>query len=174
MNTISAQNVIYVYAYVKHIANNNVAVAPLLDGKVCSVECIVSGDRGVYTTPIEMRFVGLPEQQEQVSEHLRRFGYQLRTRDTAAVSKGKATERQHANQQWRQMMSQNETLDKDQAQQVLEKLTVSAIALANLPEASQPVLLRTKLLAYQRQALHWLISHEHPQLPTDDEPTQFW
>ncbi|KAK9246230.1 SNF2 family N-terminal domain-containing protein [Lipomyces tetrasporus] len=45
--------------------------------------------------------------------------------------------------------------------------------LKNLPKASQPPRIATKMLDYQLQGLGWLLQHEHPHL-SKKTPTQFW
>ena len=60
--------------------------------------------------------------------------------------------------------------------EVVEKFGLDEEALANLPMADSPKKLRTRLLPYQRQALHWLLEKENPQLPPQgsDEAVQLW
>lgn len=59
---------------------------------------------------------------------------------------------------------------------VAEKFGLNEEALAKLPMADFPKKLATTLLSYQRQALHWLLEKEDPQLPPQgsDEAVQLW
>ncbi len=59
---------------------------------------------------------------------------------------------------------------------VAEKFGLDEEALANLPMAAFPKKLATKMLPYQRQALHWLLEKEDPQLPPQgsDDAVQLW
>ena len=59
---------------------------------------------------------------------------------------------------------------------MVEKFGLDEAALANLPMADFPKKLATRLLPYQRQALHWLLEKENPQLPPagSDDSVQLW
>ena len=59
---------------------------------------------------------------------------------------------------------------------IVQKFGLDEEALANMPMADFPKKLTTRLLPYQRQALHWLLEKENPQLPRhgSDDAVQLW
>ncbi len=61
-------------------------------------------------------------------------------------------------------------------QDVVNKFVTGEDALSNMPLASQPAMIATVLLPYQRQGLQWMLDKESPELPTgkSDEIVQLW
>jgi len=55
-----------------------------------------------------------------------------------------------------------------------EKFGMTIKDLETLPLARQPEKVRTRMLDFQLQGLGWLLSMEHPKLPSGEEVRQFW
>ena len=55
-----------------------------------------------------------------------------------------------------------------------ERFGLSVKDLEALPRANQPSQVKTRMLPYQLQGLHWLMKMEHPKLPQENNVVQFW
>nr|OQO26347.1 hypothetical protein B0A51_06434 [Rachicladosporium sp. CCFEE 5018] len=63
-----------------------------------------------------------------------------------------------------------------EASQTAEQLGANEAALKDMPMATQPNGIKTRMLPYQLQALHWLLQQESPPMPgaAESEAVQLW
>ncbi|KAK6438488.1 hypothetical protein LTR95_005306 [Oleoguttula sp. CCFEE 5521] len=63
-----------------------------------------------------------------------------------------------------------------EASQTAEQLGANEAALKEMPMPTQPEGIKTKMLPYQLQALHWLLQQESPPMPgaADSDAVQLW
>jgi len=73
-----------------------------------------------------------------------------------------------------QFLSGTATYNPRDVQDVVNKFATGEDVLSQMPETSQPKMLATMLLPYQRQGLRWMLDHESPQLPARGEVVQMW
>ncbi|KAJ3278488.1 hypothetical protein HK104_002295 [Borealophlyctis nickersoniae] len=159
---------------VGHIPRDVAAhVSPLLDRQLMRVEGTVTGDRGQFGQRIALSVIAAPDVKDQITTALAR-GRLVLEPPQAPKMKGKAASAAFVEAEWQRVLASGQSFTPERSQQVLEKLGISAKDLSLLPEASQPQGIVTPLLKYQKQGLRWMISAEHPELPTTDKATQFW
>lgn len=77
-------------------------------------------------------------------------------------------------QEYAHLLQNSIAFDAKKARETSEKFGKSMQDLENLPMATQPDKVMTKMLPYQLQGLAWLVGMEHPKLPGDKEVCQFW
>ncbi|KAJ3200332.1 hypothetical protein HDU67_002141, partial [Dinochytrium kinnereticum] len=151
---------------VGHIPRETAAtLAPLMDQGKLRLDGVVRGGKGAYNLPIYLYLYTEERYRERVLHHLQS---QHMTLTACPGSVG------HKN--WtKDVLNKANIVTVANSASVLERLSTSQLDLSKMPTAPQPRKLVTKLLPYQLQGLHWLISKEHPCLPTVEGPsTQFW
>ncbi|CAG8588404.1 11258_t:CDS:10, partial [Gigaspora rosea] len=151
-NAIRVDNIMSVQ--VGHIPRDvAAALAPLTDNGEIKIEATIIGNGGVYQTPLQLHVYGLSQAQESISNSLKRPVF---------------------DEAWRDLVGRGQEVGVKKKQEAFEKIGISIADLEKLPEAPQPEALLTRLLPYQKQGLGWMLSHEHPADPTEEDATQFW
>jgi SWI/SNF-related matrix-associated actin-dependent regulator of chromatin subfamily A3 len=75
---------------------------------------------------------------------------------------------------WHNLIKGSSVYDHRASKEALDKIGLSVQDLEKIPLAKQPATVKTKMLPYQLQGLHWLLDKEHPKLPGPGETKQFW
>ncbi|CAG8747581.1 26682_t:CDS:10, partial [Racocetra persica] len=143
--------------------------------KICIATII--GNRGTYSIPLQLHVYGSPNSQESISSSLKKRGIAVESpkqpRQTKK-SRAEAAARATFDEAWRDLVGRGQEISMKKKQEAFEKIGISIEDLEKLPEAPQPDALLTNLLPYQKQGLGWMLSHEHPEDPTEETATQFW
>ncbi|KAF0472323.1 SNF2 family helicase [Gigaspora margarita] len=174
-NAIRVDNIMGVQ--VGHIPRDvAAALAPLADKGEIKIEATITGN-GVYSAPLQLHVYGLSQAQESISNSLKRRGITFeppkQPRQTKK-SRAEAASRAVFDEAWRDLVGRGQEVGVKKKQEAFEKIGISIADLEKLPEAPQPEALLTRLLPYQKQGLGWMLSHEHPADPTEEDATQFW
>ncbi|ORX35743.1 SNF2 family N-terminal domain-domain-containing protein [Kockovaella imperatae] len=179
-------------------------LAFLMDGKVISVEGRMVGQNldGAkhFKLAIDVSIYGSPRHKETVMQELswavkpapspptpskgKGKGHVLGTGAEVHGSAGSGTGLPTApvDEEMRRLLDGLKKIGEDEkhADSIMDSLTsdidVSKLPLHPSPPGIQDGTLKTDLLPHQCQALQWMVSHEHPVLPSKvgEPPVQFW
>ncbi|KAJ3081189.1 transcription termination factor, RNA polymerase II [Rhizoclosmatium hyalinum] len=167
---------------VGHIPRATAAVlAPLIDQRCLKVEAVVDQRprSGAASINIVLSFYLRNHAMRDVV--LRRLAA-LGVRSQPTISGGPSTSTLEVRapttvnplQEWEKLLQKGGTMTPQASSELVENLVMSEKDLEKMPEAPQPTNITTKMLPYQKQGLHWMLSCEHPQSPDDAKPRQFW
>ncbi|KAF2810532.1 uncharacterized protein BDZ99DRAFT_508925 [Mytilinidion resinicola] len=172
-------------------------LAKYMDDKSLLIEASISGPKGEYDCPIELRLYGtddprmrdqlkakmqadrLPighmkeriKQQEKLDQERKKaIGLAKKAARSAGVSVGLGSSSLQVSS------SGDEQFNPRNYEDMVDQFGISEEKLANMPKADQPKGLLTKLHPFQLQGLQWMLDKESPKLPAVDskEIVQFW
>ncbi|CAG8683349.1 15832_t:CDS:2, partial [Racocetra fulgida] len=131
----------------------------------------------VFVAPFYVDLDAYREELQSISSSLKKRGVAVESpkqpRQTKK-SRAEAAARATFDEAWRDLVGRGQEISMKKKQEAFEKIGISIADLEKLPEAPQPDALLTNLLPYQKQGLGWMLSHEHPEDPTEEKATQFW
>ncbi|KAJ3328022.1 hypothetical protein HDU76_010727 [Blyttiomyces sp. JEL0837] len=148
-------------------------LAPLIDGNRLRVEGVVTGPRGQYDLPLMLCFYTTVANRALVLAHFERHGFDM-AGQRPVVPAPAAPRRNQALEAWESILGRSTAVMPQSSSQIVEQFAMSLERMGEMKEGPQPANLITKLLPYQRQGLHWLMTSEHPAPPTREKVSQFW
>ncbi|CCG83942.1 protein of unknown function [Taphrina deformans PYCC 5710] len=162
-------------AQVGHLpARISLGLAPWLDNRVCLVEAAVKAKKQVYSIPITIDVFAHGSVASQIPTALARAGIQLQQVDQSRRVTDGPTQTAGNVIDLEALRAGSTTVSTRQATALLDQLSVKTKDLQAMRQARQPGRLRTNLLNYQLQGLHWMVSKENPSLPTGKDLVQMW
>ena len=170
-------------------------LAPQIDRGIISIEGTVVGPRNAYYIPISIElFTPTPSatlaspspSPETTQSYLRSRGLDMRPEP---VLPGQRTPIRTGwpvppnppgtapGTEYKALLQNFVAFDPRRVRDATEKFGMSLRDLEGLPLATQPKMVKTKMLRYQLQGLRWMLGMENPRLPQmgeEGEIVQFW